>query len=97
MRTIKPVYLSQLDAIEILWPGDVRVLVEFMLRACDARVQELNSQNRGSRQRSRPTLHGLAGHFARLTHVSVDRVEQVFQAHGLNLGATVEFDEPATD
>jgi hypothetical protein len=97
MRTIKPVYLSQLEAIEILWVGDVRELAEFMLRACDARDRELNSQNRGSKQRSRPTLHGLAGHFARLTNISVDRVEQAFQVHGLNLGATVEFDKPASD
>lgn len=97
MRTIKPVYLSQLEAIEILWLGDIRVLAEFILRACDARDQEFNSQNRGSRQRSRPTLRGLAGKFAGLTHVSTEQVEQVFKAHGLNLGATVEFDQPPGD
>jgi len=32
------VYLSQLDGLQILWPGDVRALAEFILRSFDARV-----------------------------------------------------------
>ena len=97
IRPIKPTYLSELATIEILWPGDVRVLAEFILRACNARDQELNSQNRRSQQRSRPTLQGLAGHFARLTNIPVEWISQAFQAHGLGLGATVEFDAPSTE
>ena len=32
------VYLSQLEGIQILWPGDVRALAEFILRCYDAQA-----------------------------------------------------------
>ena len=92
MKRIEPIYLSQLEKIEILWPDDIRTLAEFMLRACDAKDQEINAQTQGSTQRSRPTLHGLAGSFAKLTHISRERVEHIFNGYGLELGATIEFD-----
>lgn len=88
----KKVYLSQLEEFAILWPGDVHALAEFILRSYDATDREVNASNQGSIQRSRPTLHGLAGDFAMLTKVPRSRVEKEFQALGFSLGATVEFD-----
>jgi hypothetical protein len=81
MKRIEPIYLSQLEKIEILWPDDIRTLAEFMLRACDARDQEINAQTQGSKQRSRPILRGLAGSFASLTHISRERVEHTFNGY----------------
>jgi hypothetical protein len=60
MRRPKPVYLSQLEDVEILWPGDVRMLAEFVLRAHDAKDQQTNLHNPGARTRSRTTLHDVA-------------------------------------
>ena len=36
-RKKETVYLSQLDGLRILWPGDVRALAEFVLRSFEAR------------------------------------------------------------
>lgn len=92
-KPVPPVCLSQLGKIKILWPGDVRMLAEFMLRCYDANDKIENAKNKGSVRKSRPTVHFLACEFARLsgTHSSV--IENIFHSHGLNLGATVEFDE----
>ncbi|HIK46592.1 MAG TPA: hypothetical protein IGR64_17210 [Leptolyngbyaceae cyanobacterium M65_K2018_010] len=84
--------MSQLEEVEILWPGDVRMLAEFILRAHDARDERVNLQNPGSRSISRTTLHGLAGQFAQLTWLPRERIEAIFLAHGFNLGSVVEFD-----
>ena len=92
MKIPEPVYLSQLEEVEILWPGDVRMLAEFVLRAHDARDQQASLHNSGTRTRSRTTLHGLAGQFAQLTWLPKERIETIFLAHGFNLGAVVEFD-----
>ena len=66
MREREKVYLSQLEEIQILWPGDVRKLAEFVLRCCDARDVIANAKNE-STQTSRPTIHGLATDLARIT------------------------------
>ena len=92
MRRPKPVYLSQLEKIEILWPGDVRMLAEFVLRAHDAKDQQTNLHNSGAKTRSRTTLHGLAVQFAQITWLPKERIETIFLAHGFNLGSAVEFD-----
>jgi len=73
MSRPKPVYLSQLEEVEILWPGDVRMLAEFVLRAHDARDQQASLHNPGTRTRSRTTLHGLAVQFAQLTWLPKER------------------------
>lgn len=92
VRRPKPVYLSQLEDVEILWPGDVRMLAEFVLRAHDAKDQQTNLHNPGARTRSRTTLHGLALQFAQITWLPKERIENIFLAHGFNLGSVVEFD-----
>jgi hypothetical protein len=93
-RKRETVYLSQLEAIQILWPGDVRALAEFVLRSFESRDRIVSAGPSGSRVKSPPTLHGLAGHFAWITGVPEVRIERQFEEHGLSLGATVEFDPP---
>ena len=86
------VYLSQLEAIQILWPGDVRALAEFSLRCHDAQDRIFNAGPQGSLRRSRSTLHGVAGYFARIAEIPEAQIEERFKEHGLWPGATVEFD-----
>lgn len=97
MRDRETVYLSQLEEVEVMWRGDVRLLAEFLLRSLDARDRELNAQGNRTMQRSRPTLHGLAGPFAMLTGIPESRIEAELKAHGFNLGATVEFDSTPSE
>ena len=85
------IYLSQLEELQILWPGDVRALAEFVLRCCDARDKIANVRNKG-RQTSRPTIHSLAMVLERITEVPGTQIEQQFKSHGFSLAATVEFD-----
>lgn len=92
MRKRKTVYLSQLEELAILWTGDIRTLAEFILRSYDAGDRESNKRNRGTIQKSRPTLHGLARDFAMLTRIQLSRVEREFESRGFDLSATVEFD-----
>lgn len=88
------VYLSQLEEIQILWPGDVRALAEFVLRSFEARDCIVSGGPSDSRVKSPPTLHGLAGHFAWITGIPEVRIERQLEEHALSLGATVEFDPP---
>ena len=93
------VYLAQLEELEILCPGDVRELAEYILRCCEARDKIANAKNSG-RQTSRPTIHGLAMDLARITEVPGVQIEKQFIAHGFSLADTVEFDpasKPRTD
>ncbi len=93
-REKETVYLSQLDGLQILWPGDVRALAEFVLRCYDAKDRAVDSSQSASRMESRPTVHGLAGHFAGIAGIPEVRIERQFEEHGLSLGATVEWDPP---
>jgi hypothetical protein len=88
------VYLSQLEGLQILWPGDVRALAEFVLRSLAARDRLVHAGPSRSRMKSPPTLHGLAGHFAWITGIPEVRIERQFEEHGFSLSATVEFDPP---
>jgi len=97
MARTKTLDLSQLEELAILWPGDIRALAEFLLCASDARDHQTNRQSREVVQRSRPTLHGLARHFAMLTGVPESQITREFEAHGLNPVATVEFDSTTTE
>ena len=92
MRKSKTVYLSQLEELAILWTGDIRTLAEFILRSYDAGDREKNETSRGTIQKSRPTLHGLARDFALLTRIPLSRVERELESRGFDLSATVEFD-----
>jgi len=89
------VYLSQLEEIQILWPGDVRALAEFVLRCYAAKDRAVDSSQSASRMESRPTVHGLAGHFAGIAGIPEVRIERQLEEHGLSLDATVEFDPPS--
>ena len=93
-RRKETVYLSQLDGLQILWPGDVRALAEFILRSLAARDRLVNAGPSRSRVKSPPTLHGLAGHLAWITGIPEVRIERQFEEHGLSLDATVEWDPP---
>jgi hypothetical protein len=88
----RKISLSALRDIAILFPGDLRELGVFLLKAYDARDREANASNPRTIQKSRPTLHGLAGLYARVTEVSQERIEKLLVEAGLNLGAVVEFD-----
>jgi len=91
-RRQETVYLSQLEDVQILWPGDVRALAEFVLRSFDAKDRIGNAGPSNSIVKSRPTLHGLAGHFAWISGVPEVQIERQLEEHGLFPGATVEFD-----
>jgi len=93
-RKKETVYLSQLDGLQILWPGDVRALAEFILRSLAARDRLVNAGPSRSRVKSPPTLHGLAGHLAWITGIPEVRIERQFEEYGLSLDATVEWDPP---
>ena len=93
-REKETVYLSELEGLQILWPGDVRTLAEFILRSFEARDRIVSAGPSSSRVKSPPTLHGLAGHFAWITGIPEVQIERQFQEHGLSLSATVEFDPP---
>ncbi len=89
---IEFVYLSQLKDVQILWEGDFRTLAEFILHSRDATDKIANAKNRGSIQKSRPTLHGLAHYFADITDVPISRIECLLKDRGFDMGATVDFD-----
>jgi|GEM_PF-2189947 hypothetical protein len=93
-RRSETVYLSQLEDVQVLWPGDVRALAEFSLRCHDAKDRIFNAGGHGSVRRSRSTLHGLAGYFARIADIPESQIEERFREHGLWPGATVEYDPP---
>jgi len=92
MRKKRTVHPSQLEDVSVLWPGDIRALAEFVLRSFDARDRRMAEGDRGTLQTSRPTLHGLAGVYARIVDVPRSEIESVLEADGLYLGAIVEFD-----
>jgi hypothetical protein len=77
--------LRSLAGLSILYEGDLQDLARFILRAYDTR-------SRGTNSRRRPTLHGLASTYSRILGVELDSIEQVLQARGLNLGATLDYD-----
>lgn len=90
-KATKTVYLSQLKHLQILWPGDVHMFAEFLLRSSDAKDAVVREET-GRIQISRPTLHGIASHLSRLMDVSESRIENEFTKHKLSCGAVVEFD-----
>ncbi len=85
--------LSAIRDLAVLFPGDLHELAVFLLKAFDARDREANAQNPRVRTGpSRPTLHGLAAHYARVTNVDLRRVEQVLAQAGFALGGIVDLD-----
>jgi len=97
MNDAKEIYLSQLDKVQVLWPGDVRALADFCLRACaEVDRRENVARNDDTIQISGPTLNGFAGMFATVAHIPKEEVERVFEAHGLYMGLELKCD-PATE
>jgi hypothetical protein len=91
-RRTETVYLSQLEDMQILWPGDVHALAEFVLRCYDARGRAGGPSQSTARMGSRLTVHALAGHLAWIAGIPEVRIERQFEEHGLSLDATLEFD-----
>lgn len=86
--------LSALRDVAVLFPGDLHELGLFLCKAFDARDRETNDRNAGVRVGpSRPTLHGLAAHYAHATNIELRRVEGMLVEAGFRLGAIVEYDE----
>ena len=85
--------LSALRDVAVLFPGDLYELAEFVLKARDVRDREANADNPRTIQKSRPTLHGLAGIYGHVTDVSRERVERLLVKAALDLGAVVDFDQ----
>jgi hypothetical protein len=93
MSQIKWVYLSELENLKILWPGDFHTLAEFTLKCHEAKDKIANARNTGSVQKSRPSIHGVAMHYSRITDLSGSQIEQQLKSDGFDLGATVDFDQ----
>lgn len=90
----RSVPLSALRDVAVLFRGDLYELGLFLCKAFDARDRETNARNAGVRVGpSRPTLHGLAAHYARVTNIELRRIEAVLVEAGLGLGAAVDFDQ----
>ena len=85
--------MSELEDVEILWPGDFYALSEFILRCHEAKDRIANAQNTGSVQKSRPSIHGIAMHFVRISDLSEAQIERQLKSDGFELGTTVEFDQ----
>lgn len=77
--------LGSLKSVKVLFEGDVYDLACLLLKAHNAKDQRTGF-------RSRPTVHGLATRYSMLTDISTDAIIEVFNRHGLPLGATVESD-----
>jgi hypothetical protein len=87
--------LSALREVAILFPGDLHELGAFLLKAYDARDREANARNSGVIiGPSRPTLHGLAAHYAHVTNIDLQHVEGRLVEAGFDLGAIIEYDSP---
>src|ERR1039458_2988598 len=78
--------LRSLKSVKVLFEGDIYDLACLLLKAYNAKDQRTGF-------RSRPTVHGLATRYSMLTDISTDAIIEVFNRHGLPLGATVESDE----
>jgi hypothetical protein len=78
--------LRSLKSVKVLFEGDIYDLACLLLKAHNAKDQ-------GTHFRSRPTMHCLATRYSMLTDISTDAIIEVFNRHGLPLGATVESDE----
>jgi hypothetical protein len=81
------VRLHELASVSILFDGDFRLLAAFLLRGFD-------SLNEGTNGRSRPTMNGVAGAYARLfLQVRSEAITAKLREMGFDLGAIVEWDE----
>jgi hypothetical protein len=75
--------VESLKPVTVLFPGDVYDLAVFLLKVCAA-------QDAGKCRQSQYTLRGLAGHYANLTDVEMEKILEVFRRHGLPKAAVVD-------
>ncbi len=78
--------VESLKGINVLFSGDIYHLAMFLLKTYDAK-------DAGTLSRSRPTLHGLAKHYANIANMNIDDILQVLWDHGMPKAATVEFEK----
>jgi len=84
---VRQVALSSFKLISILFEDDFYEIAGFILNMRRAK-------DRGPTRRSRPMVHGVATGYARLiVDVEVRQIEARLQAYGIDLGATIEFDD----
>lgn len=88
------VYLSQLENVQILWPGDMKALADFVIR-CNIEKDKIYHESTGAIQTSHPTVNGLAGRYANTANISCNEIRQKLNSYGLNLGAIVKRDSEA--
>ena len=92
-RMKRKIPISALRDVAVLFPGDLHELGLFLGKVYAARDREANARNTGvTTGPSRPTLHGLAAHYARVTDIDLWRIEGMLVKAGFDLGALVEFD-----
>lgn len=75
--------VDSLKDVSVLFDGDIYELARLLLKVDDAK-------DRGSNRTSRHTVHGLATAYCNLADVPLEEIVQVFNTHGLPLGAIVE-------
>ncbi len=92
IKMTEVVYLYQLKRIAILWPGDLHLFAEFMLRSYAAKDLIDNKKNKALAIKSRPTLRLLASHYSTLLNMSHIEIERKVLKDGFGIGSTVEFD-----
>jgi hypothetical protein len=78
--------VGALKDIEVLYRGDIYDLACLLLKIHDAK-------DKGTNCRSRHTIHGLAATYSMIADVSREKIREIFERHGLPMGATVEHDE----
>jgi len=88
----RQISLRALRGVAVVYPGDVHELATFVLKTRVVRDREANAQNPMTVRKSRPTLRGLACHYAQVTDIHRVDVERTLVEAGLDLGAVVEFD-----
>ena len=77
--------VESLRPVKVLYEGDVHDVAVLLLRLHDAKTEPTGC-------RARPTVHGVASAYARLTiDISVEHIESLLRRHGLPLGAVVEW------
>jgi hypothetical protein len=79
--------VGALKDTEVLYKGDIYDLACLLPRVHD------DVKDRGTKCRSRQTVHGLATTYSMIADVKQNRILEIFERHSLPLGATVEYDE----
>ena len=80
--------VSSLKNIRVLYEGDIYDLACLLLKVNDAK-------DRGTNNKSRHTINGLAKSYSMLADVDLNRVMAVMTRNDLPLGAVMEYDADA--